>query len=253
MVAHREELIEQACDKLRTVGPGLQVGVVKAGRDQNDAQVVVASTQTLARTSRLDRLLGKGSQLSLTPLEPIQTVVIDEANHAAARSYREAVAQLGGFDLDGGPLVVGVTATPERGDRVGLDAVFEEIVYRRELLNMMRAGYLCDLRAVRVHVELDLDQLRTSQADFGDEELARALIESDAPKHALAAYQQHAGGRKTLLFAPTVEVARLMAETFGGAGIAARWSPARRRTSSGWRCWPTSELATSVCWPNAWS
>jgi ATP-dependent helicase IRC3 len=171
----------------------------------------------------MDRLLGRGVELSLLPVQPFATVVVDEAHHAAARSYREAIAQLGGFDLEEGPLVVGVTATPERGDRVGLDAVFEEIVYHRDLLDMIRSGYLCDLRAVRVQVELDLDRLQVRAGDFGDEELGRALIESEAPEHALAAYQQHAAGRKALVFTPTVELARLMAETFAAAGWAARW------------------------------
>src|SRR2546430_6961486 len=223
VIARREELIEQARDKLLMVSPDLQVGVVKAERDEIDAPVVVASIQTLARERRMQRLLGRDLSLSLLPVEPFATVVVDEAHHAAARSYREAIAQLGGFDVDGGPLVVGVTATPERGDRLGLDAVFEEIVYRRDLLEMIRDGYLCDLRAVRVHVELNLDGLKVRAGDFGDEELGRALIESEAPEHALAAYQQHAAGRKTLVFTPTVEVARLMAETFAAAGWPSRW------------------------------
>jgi ATP-dependent helicase IRC3 len=223
VIAHREELIEQARDKLRMVSPGLEVGVVKAERDEHQARVVVASIQTLAREHRMDRVLGRGAQLSLAPVDPFLTVVVDEAHHAAARTYRQAIAQLGGYDLERGPLVVGVTATPERGDQVGLDAVFEEIVYQRELLEMIRAGYLCDLRAVRVQVEMDLDQLKVRGGDFGDEELGRALIESAAPEHALDAYRAHAAGRKTLVFTPSVELARLMARTFAGAGIAARW------------------------------
>lgn len=222
VIAHRDELIEQARDKLRMVDPDLRVGVVQGERDEHDAPVVVASIQTLARERRMARLLGRGAQESLFPADPFVTVVIDEAHHAAAPTYRTAVAQLGGFELEEGPLVVGVTATPERGDGVGLDAVFQEIVYQRDLLDMIRAGYLCDLRAIRVHVELNLDTLKVRAGDFGDEELGRALIESAAPEHALSAYQQHAAGRKALIFTPTVEVAQLMAETFSEAGIAAR-------------------------------
>jgi superfamily II DNA or RNA helicase len=223
VIAHRDELLEQARDKLRVVDPDLRVGVVQGGRDEHDAPVVVASIQTLSRERRMARLLGRGAQAGLFPTDPFTTVVIDEAHHAAAPTYRAAIAQLGGFDLEGGPLVVGVTATPERSDGVGLQAVFEEIVYRRELLDMIRAGYLCDIRAVRVHVELNLDNLKVRAGDFGDEELGRALIESAAPEHALTAYQQHAAGRKALIFAPTVEVAQLMAGAFTGAGIASRW------------------------------
>jgi superfamily II DNA or RNA helicase len=222
VIAHRDELLEQARDKLRVVDPDLRVGIVQGERDDHDAPVVVASIQTLARERRMARLVGRGGQGSLFPADPFVTVVIDEAHHAAAPTYRAAIAQLGGFDLDAGPLVVGVTATPERGDSVGLDAVFEEIVYQRDLLDMVRAGYLCDLRAVRVYVELDLDRLEVRAGDFGDRELGRALIESAAPEHALSAYRQHAPGRKALIFTPTVEVAQRMADTFDAAGIPAR-------------------------------
>src|SRR5207302_7779674 len=68
VIAHREELIEQARDKLLMVSPDLQVGVVKAERDEIDAPVVVASIQTLARERRMQRLLGRDLSLSLLPV-----------------------------------------------------------------------------------------------------------------------------------------------------------------------------------------
>ena len=117
VLAHRDELLSQAQAKLRAVAPRLRSGIVRAERDEHDAQVVIASVQTLIRPARLARL---GTDFDV--------VVIDEAHHAAADSYTFILRQLGAFD-DDGPLLLGVTATADRGDGQGLDGVFESIVY----------------------------------------------------------------------------------------------------------------------------
>jgi hypothetical protein len=120
-----------------------------------------------------------------------------------------------------GPLVVGVTATPERGDRQSLRQVFEGIVYQKTLLEMMQAGYLVDLRAIQVLLQADFDALRTQHGDFVDAELEALLLAANAPAQVLAAFQAHAADRKALLFTPTVALAYAMAATFCAAGIAA--------------------------------
>ena len=74
---------------------------------------------------------------------------IDEAHHAPAPTYRRILEYCRAWRADG-PLVVGVTATPERGDRQSLRDVFDRIVYQKTLLEMMQAGYLVDLRALQV-------------------------------------------------------------------------------------------------------
>ena len=210
ILAHREELLEQAGDKLRLVSPGLDIGIVKAERDEHQRPVVVASVQTLARDHRISRLE-----------RDFRTLVVDEAHHSTARTYRGVLAQLGGFAAEGGPLVLGVTATPERADGVGLTHVWEEVVYRRDLLDMMQAGYLCELRALRIKVAVDLDAMSVRGGDYDDSELADAMTRANAPEHALAAYKEHGEDRKTLIFTPSVDLAHAMAEVFTGAGIAA--------------------------------
>ncbi|MDQ6897982.1 MAG: DEAD/DEAH box helicase [Candidatus Dormibacteraeota bacterium] len=209
VLAHREELLEQARDKIRLVIPEVEVGIVKAERDEHDRPLVVASVQTLSRPERLSRL-GRD----------FLTLTVDEAHHAAAPSYRRVIGQLGGFHPDG-PLVLGVTATPERGDHASLAEVWQEVVYRREILEMIRAGHLCDLQAVRVRLEMDLDRVQVREGDFVESELAQAMSQANAPRHALEAYQKHAEGRKTLIFTPTVALAHEMAETFAAADVAA--------------------------------
>lgn len=209
LLAHRDELLRQAADKLLLVDPSADIGIVKADEDQVEAQTVVASIQTAAQPHRLARL-GRG----------FDTIIVDEAHHAAADTYRRVLAHCGAFDA-GGPLLVGFTATPERGDKIGLHEVFEEIVYRLDLLPMIQAGYLSDLRAVQIQLEADFSGLQVRAGDFIERELEAALMAAGAPEQAVEAYQEHAAGRKAIIFTPTVAVAHAMAEAFVWDGIAA--------------------------------
>jgi hypothetical protein len=183
--------------------------VVQAEQDAYDAPTAVASVQTLSRRPRLTRLM-----------PDFRTIVIDEAHHAPAPTYRRILDYCRAWHPDG-PLVVGVTATPERGDRQSLRQVFDRIVYQKTLVEMMQAGYLVDLRAIQVLLQADLDALRTQRGDFVEAELETLLLEANAPAQVLAAFQAHAADRKALLFTPTVAMAYAMAATFRTAGIAA--------------------------------
>jgi superfamily II DNA or RNA helicase len=205
VLAHRDELLSQATDKIRQIDPVARMGLVKAEANEIEAPVVVASMQTLARQSRLAQL----------PRQ-FETVVVDEAHHATADTYRRVLE----WTADS-PLVLGVTATPERADNASLGEVWDEVVYSRSLLEMIRAGYLVDLRGLRVRLDVDFSRLRVSHGDFVDAEAAAVLTAADAPAHACAAYLEHAAGRKALVFTPTVELAHLMAEAFRDGGVAA--------------------------------
>ena len=237
ILAHRDELIQQAVDKLHLVDPTLPLGVVQATRDEHTAPTVVASVQTLSRRTRLTRLV-----------PDFQTIVIDEAHHAPAPTYRRILDYCRAWQADG-PLVVGVTATPERGDHHSLRQVFDRIVYQKTLLEMMQAGYLVDLRALQVLLQADFDALRTQQGDFVDAELETLLLAANAPAQVLAAFQTHAADRKALLFTPTVALAYAMAETFRTAGIPPRhWMGPRRSPPAG----PSSSACTPerpASWP----
>lgn len=207
ILAHRDELLGQAEDKLRVVAPELamSIGRVQAGRDETSAPVVVASVATLARAARLDRLP-----------QAWDTVVVDEAHHAPADSYRRILDY-----VDAG-VVVGVTATPERHDKSRLADVFEEIVYARSLLQMIEDGYLCDLRGLRVELEdLDLSEVKVSRGDYQKDDLGRALTAAHAPEHTAAALAEHAAERKSLVFVPTVALAHRTAEAINAVGIPA--------------------------------
>ena len=169
-----------------------------------DAPVVVASMQTLARESRLVRLPRR-----------FETVVVDEAHHATADSYRRVLDW-----VDSSPLLLGVTATPERADNASWGGVG-----RGRLLALAPRddpGWLpgrptWPSRPPRRRL-LPRARLPRRLRRRG---CAAALTAADAPAHACAAYLEHAPGRKALLFTPTVELAHLMAEAFRKRGVAA--------------------------------
>jgi superfamily II DNA or RNA helicase len=208
VLAHRDELISQAADKIRMVMPGADVGIVKAQRNESDAAIVVASVQSL-------------SAKRLATLGRFETVVVDECHHAPASSYGRILSVLGAFETTGAPLTLGVTATPERGDKLALGRVFQKIVFRRSLVWMIAKGYLSDVRAVQVHLKADFDALQVRKGDYIDSEVSDMLSEAHAPEMAARAYLEHAAGRRALIFTPTVALAYEMAEEFRKQGISA--------------------------------
>ncbi|MGW3024807.1 DEAD/DEAH box helicase [Streptomyces sp. NPDC001221] len=207
VIAHREELIEQAAAKIRAVRPDLRVGVVKAERDEHqDAGVIVASIQTLAVERRRKAI------------ENIGVVIVDECHHAAAPSYMTVLDHFGAWR---GLPVAGFTATMTRTDG-GLADVWQDVVFTLDILEMIEDGYLCDVRGKRVIVDgLDLDTVKTRAGDLQDGQLGQALEDSDAGPVVAKAYREHAGDRAGVVFTPTVATAQSMAEAFTAAGIPA--------------------------------
>jgi superfamily II DNA or RNA helicase len=210
VIAHRDELIDQAREKLLMVDPGAQVGIVKGARNQVYAQTLVASIQTVSRPERLAALKAAGG---------VDYVIVDECHHAGARTYVEALKGLGCFDSTP---VLGVTATPIPGDR-HLAAVFPETAYSLDLLDLIDDGYLAPPVGVRVKVQADLGGVKLSKGtgDFDAGDLGRALIAAEAHEAAAHAYVAHAADRRCIVFVPTVELAQLTAEAFRRMGIPA--------------------------------
>ena len=119
-------------------------------------------------------------------------------------------------------MILGVTATPARADGKQLGDVWQEIVYQRGVAEMIRAGYLADIRGVRVGLEqVKLDEVEQSGGDFDADALGRCSSRPPRPLHVLAAYREHATGRKAIVFVPTVALAHRMAAVFREAGIRA--------------------------------
>lgn len=225
ILAHRDELITQAVEKMSRWIPRHLIGVVKAGRNDATSPVVVASVQTLKNERRL-------AQVGCFGL-----IVIDEAHHAAAASYRTIVGELRAF-MDDGPYVVGVTATPKRADGVRLDDIFEDIVYAKTYSEMVDAEHLVPVsNRVFDLIERGAGKPKLGiDGDYSEGWLEGVMLRANAPDKIVEAWKKEAYDRPTIVFTPTVSVAKAVAEAFNGAGVSAAWvsgaMPIRDRRSA---------------------
>lgn len=212
VLVHREELAIQAADKIRSVDPTLSVGIVKAGRNELDADVLVCSVPTLARPARMANMLaiiGKRKRF----------VVVDECHHVMARTWLDVLRDLGCFHETP---VAGFTATMSREDERHLGDVWQTVVpkVRHDILFGIKRGYLTDVRGKRVTVDdFDLGTIARSRGDYQEGALGTALIASGAGEVIAESYIEHAKDRPGVLFAPTVESAHVFAEDLNAAGI----------------------------------
>lgn len=209
VLAHRDELVDQAIAKIRAIAPDLKVGKVKAQDNDVYADVMVCSVPTLASARRRGHLLDAQAAAGHVGL-----IITDECHHAAAVSYQEIY---GAFP---DALQLGVTATMARGDGVGLGSVWEDVVYRRSILNLISKGHLTDVRTVQVDLkELDMGAVGVSRGDWAAGDLGRALMESEADTAIARAYREHAGDRQGIVFTPTVETAWAAAQALNRAYV----------------------------------
>jgi len=209
IIAHREELIHQAVDKLEIVWPEADIGVVMADCDEVDKQIVVASVQTACREKRLQSLKAQDFKL----------LIIDEAHHATSESYQTIIRELGFFDGNKDKLLVGVTATPARGDKQSLGNVFQEVVFERSLSTMIRAGYLSDVKGKRILTQTDLSSVSVRGGDFVDYELSEIINTPQRNELVVTGFKEHASTRKAVAFCVDVAHSIALAETFNESGV----------------------------------
>lgn len=213
VLAHREELLSQAKDKLERALQGTAKVDIEQGanRAAKDARVVVCSIRSL-REDRLKRLI-KGRNIGL--------VIYDECHHAAAEDNKRVLRQLGAYNPRWSGTLLGFTATTQRGDGIGLEVVFEEIVYSRSILEMVEDGYLTPLRGFRISTQADLRALTSSGADFKIEELAEAVDIEERNALVARSVQELARDRRTIVFCVTVNHARNLARALNHLGVRA--------------------------------
>lgn len=214
VLAHRAELLDQARDKIMLANPDLRVEVEQAGRSADPgSHVVVASVPTLGRkeSKRLRRL----------DPDRFLLIVVDEAHHATAKTYRRILEYFGVFAPDTLKLLVGFTATPKRGDGQGLDAVFQEIVFSRTLPEMISAGYLSPVAGYRVETDIDLSRVKTSMGDFVVSHLSRAVNVEERNRLVVNVFRSHLKERQTLCFCVDVAHTHSLARAFNSEDIPA--------------------------------
>jgi superfamily II DNA or RNA helicase len=218
VLAHRDELLQQAKEKIEHWVPGIPVGIVKAAQNQIYHPIIVASVQTLAR--------GRTARLP-----PVGLVIVDECHRTMGPSYLKVLDELGCRRPDG-PRTLGVTATFTREDTKRLTDFYEAVPFALDLVELILPDpvtgecYLCPPRFRRVLIEgLDLSGVPLSRLTTGRDlaatELADAMDRAGAPGVVAAAYHRHAADRSGMVFTPTVASAQDVADAFNEIGISA--------------------------------
>jgi superfamily II DNA or RNA helicase len=213
VLAHREELLTQAREKIERAMGGLAVVAIEQGEKQAppEAKVLVCSIRSL-HEERLARVL-RGRDVGL--------VVYDECHHAPADANRRVLEQLGVFDDAWSGTLLGFTATTARGDGKGLDSVFERIVYTKTLPQMIAEGYLCPLRGFRIATSTDLQRLSSGGLDFREDELAEAVDIEERNALVARSIQELARDRRSIAFCVTVGHARNLSRSLNVLGVPA--------------------------------
>lgn len=204
ILAHRGELLEQAADKLQR-STGLVSAVEKAESTCLDSwfRVVVGSVQTLQRTARLERF----------PQDYFGTIIIDEAHHAITDGYRRIL------DYFSGAKVLGVTATPDRGDMRNLGEVFDSLAFEYKLTDAIKEGYLCKIMAQTIPLQLDITSVTMSGGDYAVGDLGTALdpyLEQIAAEMA-----RRCKSRKTVVFLPLIKTNQKFRDLLNAHGFRA--------------------------------
>lgn len=204
VLAHRSELLEQASDKLaKATGLGTALEKAESTSIGSWFRVVVGSVQTLQRDKRL-------SQFEKTHFD---TIVIDEAHHSISDGYQRVLKH---FDTAN---VLGVTATPDRGDMKNLGTYFDSLAYKYSLVEAIKSGYLSPIKAITIPLKLDLSSVSMQSGDFKASEVGTALdpyLESIADE-----MLEHCQDKKTVVFLPLVKTSQKFRDILNAKGFKA--------------------------------
>lgn len=202
VLAHRGELLEQASDKLYKT-TGLKSAVEKAESSCLGTwyRVVVGSVQTLMRESRLEKF----------PKNYFDTIIIDEAHHAISNSYQNILEYFSDAK------VLGVTATPDRGDMKNLGTIFDSLAYEYTLPQAIKDGYLSPIKAITIPLKLDLSSVTTQAGEFKASDIDIAL---DPYLYSIADEMiKYCQNRKTVVFLPLVKTSQKFRDILNSKGF----------------------------------
>ncbi len=219
ILAHREELLEQAKEKLLSIDPTLKVGIEQAKNHvEEDVDVVVASVPTLGREN--------SERIKKFNPDDFGLVIVDESHHVSAKSYINILKYFGVLkkvnDVPG-KVLLGVTATPNRSDNQGLDKIFDKITFNYSLRDGIEQGYLSNIKAFFIDTASDISSVSVSKGDFSESELAEVINTDARNKLIVDSYIEFVPGSKALCFAVNVEHAIDLTSYFKKVGIHAEY------------------------------
>ena len=204
ILAHRGELLDQAADK---IGKSTGLGCATEKAEQTCLgswfRIVVGSVQSMMREKRLNQF----------PNDYFNTIIIDEAHHCISDSYQKVLRHFPDAE------VLGVTATPDRGDMQNLGTVFESLAYEYTLPKAIKEGYLSPIKAVTIPLKIDMSAVRVQAGDFKSGDIATALdpyLESIAEE-----MEKYCSNKKTVVFLPLVKTSQKFRDILNNHGFKA--------------------------------
>ena len=202
IMAHRGELLEQASDKIAKT-TGLNTAVEKAEQSCLGSwfRIVVGSVQSLQNENRLNKF----------DPDYFDTIIVDEAHHVLSNSYQKVMEHFSGAK------VLGVTATPDRGDMRNLGNFFESLAYEYTLPKAIKEGYLSPIKAMTIPLKIDFSHVAVQAGDFKVSDIDTAL---DPYLHQIAQeMKKYCMDRKTVVFLPLVKTSQKFRDILNAEGF----------------------------------
>ena len=204
ILAHRGELLDQAADKIgKSTGLGCATEKAEQTCIGSWFRIVVGSVQSMMRENRLNQF----------PNNYFNTIIIDEAHHCISESYQKVLRHFPDAE------VLGVTATPDRGDMQNLGTVFESLAYEYTLPRAIKEGYLSPIKAVTIPLKIDMSAVGVQAGDFKSGDIATALdpyLESIAEE-----MEKYCSDKKTVVFLPLVKTSQKFRDILNNHGFRA--------------------------------
>lgn len=217
VLAHKEELIKQAFDTIQQANPDLEVAIdMRRLKPESTSDVIVGSVPTLVRKSRLHQY---------NPAE-FKAIILDECHHATAHSWNKILNYFNADRPDLDIAVIGFTATMERSDGKSLGSMFDEIVFERDLLTMIKNKELVDVRFSTIDVDVDLSSVPVKNNDYDSEGLSRAMNSFDVNLLVARSYltlRKHYNFASTLIFCVDINHCRTLCGVLQSQGINAQY------------------------------
>ncbi|KAJ3226196.1 hypothetical protein HDU81_007436 [Chytriomyces hyalinus] len=222
VLAHRTELLTQARDQIMRAMPDKMI-ILDQGTKKQTKETIESSDIVLASVPTLGN--SKSDRFENYDPKQFKGIIIDEAHHASAASYKRLLDRFNALDEDSHIFVWGCSATLRRHDGRSLDTIFNSIVYHKSFLEMIQKNYLCDLRITTVKTKVSLDGVPLRGGEFATGPLAICINNPHRNSALLAAWKENAGNgqrKATIIFAVDVKHINDLVELFQKNGIDAR-------------------------------
>ncbi|CAG8660806.1 1807_t:CDS:10, partial [Ambispora gerdemannii] len=215
IIAHRQELLDQAHKHVSLRMPNSVVEIDQGNRRAvGYGDIIIASVQSLVHQ--------KSHRMEKYDPQQFKAIIIDEAHHAAAKTYRKIFEHFGADSENTHLFVWGCSATIRRHDGLALQSLFDEVTFHRDFLDMIREKWLCDIKVTTVKTEIDISKVRALKGEFVISELAKEVNVKARNEIIIRTYLQYAADRKsTLVFAVDIEHIGQLTIHFREAGIEA--------------------------------